>query len=77
MIHATRMEARLRSWLMSSKSDRGGQLEDKQIYCSSTGKHEFLGGLLFNAKALTIKQYSFTVEQCSVLYKTFSTPSLI
>ena len=56
MIHATRMEARLRSWLVSSKSDRGGQLEDKQIYCSSAGKHEFLGGLLFNAKALIIKQ---------------------
>lgn len=49
MIHVTSMEARLRSWLMSSKSDRGGQLEGEQIYCSSTVKREFLGGLLFNS----------------------------
>lgn len=53
MIHATCLDARLRSWLVSSKSDRGGPLEDS--YCSSTGKHEFLGDLLINSRGTNCK----------------------
>ena len=69
MIHATFTEARLKSWLMSSQSDCGRQLEGEQIYCSSVGKLEFLGGLLFNSNCSDCKA-SNPLQRNNVLYFT-------
>lgn len=54
-IHATFTEAGLKPRLVSSKSDCGRQLEGEQVYCSSVGRHEFLGGLLFNGNCSACK----------------------